>query len=112
MTVQYVDPTPLSMRFRVRLLRRRGQRLPWREVLNSPSYVLDLVTVSVDISGERYQAAELRAADPMVPSPIPKLYEPALLGFAPQAFRLRGFERVESSQGSYAVVQEWHCEEA
>ena len=64
------------------------------------------------ISGERYQAAELRAADPMVESPIPKLYEPVLLGFAPQAFRLRGFERVPSSGGGYAVVQEWHCEEA
>jgi hypothetical protein len=72
----------------------------------------DLVTVSVDISGERYQAAELRAADPMVESPIPKLYEPVLIGFAPQAFRLRGFESVLSSRGGYAVVQEWHCEEA
>lgn len=100
------------MKFRIRLLRRRGQRLAWREVLNSPSYVGDLVTVSVDISGERYQVAELRAGDPMVESPIPKLYEPVLLGFAPQAFTLRGFERVGSSGGGYAVVQEWHCEEA
>jgi hypothetical protein len=100
------------MKFRVRLLRRRGQRLPWREVLNSPSYVGDLITVSVDISGERYQAAELRAADPMVGSKIPKLYEPVLIRFAPQAFRLRGFERVPSSGGGYAVLQEWHCEEA
>jgi hypothetical protein len=100
------------MKFRVRLLRRRGQRLPWREVLNAPSYVGDLVTVVVDISGERYEAAELRAADPMVESPIPKLYEPVLIGFAPQAFRLRGFESVLSSGGGYAVVQEWHCEEA
>ena len=99
------------MKFRVRLLRRRGQRLPWREVLNSPSCVGDLITVSVDISGERYQAAELRAADPMVESPIPKLDEPVLLGFAPQAFRLRGFERVPSSAGGSAMVQEWHCEE-
>jgi putative ABC transport system substrate-binding protein len=29
-----------------------------------------------------------------VESPIPKLYEPVLIGFAPQAFRLRGFESV------------------
>jgi hypothetical protein len=99
------------MKFRVRLLGRRGQRLPWREVLNSPSYVGDLITVSVDISGERYQAAELRAADPMVGSKIPKLYEPVLIRFAPQAFRLRGFERVPSSGGGYAVLQEWHGEE-
>ena len=54
--------------------------------------------------------ATLRPADPMVESPLPKLYEPVLLGFATQAFRLRGFERVQSSSGDYAVVQEWHCE--
>jgi hypothetical protein len=34
-----------------------------------------------------------------------------LIRFAPQAFRLRGFERVPSSGGGYAVLQEWHGEE-
>ena len=38
------------------------------------------------------------------------MYEPVLLGFAPLAFRLRGFERVEDHGGDYAVVQEWHAE--
>jgi hypothetical protein len=28
------------------------------------------------------------------------------------SFELRGFESVLSSRGGYAVVQEWHCEEA
>ena len=41
---------------------------------------------------------------------VPKLYEAVLLGFAPIAFRLRGFERVEGPDGGSAVVQEWHCE--
>lgn len=62
--------------------------------------------MAVDISSEHYQAAELRVADPVVESPIPKLYEPVLLGFAPQAFRLRGFERVETRDGGYSVVQD------
>jgi hypothetical protein len=33
-----------------------------------------------------------------------------LLAFAPIAFRLRGFERLERASGAFAVVQEWHCE--
>jgi len=41
----------------------------------------------------------------------PVLYEPVLLGFAPVAFRLRGFERVEGLGGGFSVVQEWHVEE-
>lgn len=42
----------------------------------------------------------------------PALYEPVLLGFAPLAFRIRGFERVDAANGSCGVVQEWHVEEA
>jgi len=98
------------LRFKVFLLRRRGRRLPWREVQNGPAYVGDLITHAVDVKGERYQVATLRPADPMAESPVPKLYEPVLLGFAPLAFRLRGFERVEGPAGPIAVVQEWHCE--
>jgi hypothetical protein len=42
----------------------------------------------------------------------PRLYEAQLLGFATLAFRLRGFERVESQDGGHGVVQEWHVEGA
>src|SRR5947209_911620 len=41
----------------------------------------------------------------------PPLYEAVLLGFAPLAFRVRGFERVEGPHGGYSVAQEWHVEE-
>ena len=95
---------------RQRQLRQRGRRLPWREVINGPHYVGELVTHAVDVAGERYQVATLRPADPVAQSPIPELYEPVLLGFAPLAFRLRGFERAEGPGGWLAVVQEWHCE--
>jgi hypothetical protein len=33
-----------------------------------------------------------------------------LLGFAPLAFQIRGFERHEGPDGPYSVIQEWHCE--
>jgi hypothetical protein len=62
------------------------------------------------IGAEQFKVMTLRATDPMAPSPIPALYEPALLDFSPIAFRLRGFERVEHGASTYAVVQEWHCE--
>jgi hypothetical protein len=84
--------------------------LPWREVHNGQSYVGELMLHGVEVKDERYQALALRAADPVVSSPIPELYEPVLVAFSTLAFRLRGFERVESPQGAFSVVQEWHCE--
>lgn len=45
-----------------------------------------------------------------MPSPVPELYEPVLIGFAPLAFRLRGFERVEAKDGHFSVVQKCHGE--
>lgn len=99
-----------AVKFKVFLLRRRGQRLPWRDVQNGPRCVGDLISHSIDVSGERYQVLTLRPVDPMATSPIPELYEPVLLGFAPLAFRLRGFERAAGPEGDFAVVQEWHCE--
>lgn len=98
------------MRFRVYLLRQQGRRLPWREVKNGPAYIGDLLSQSVDAGGERYRILSLRPSDPMARESIPELYEPVLTVFAPLAFRLRGFERVEAKEGHCSVVQEWHCE--
>jgi len=39
-------------------------------------------------------------------NPLPDLYEPTLVRFAPNAFVLRGYERVETEQGAVGVVQE------
>lgn len=54
---------------------------------------------------------QLQPSDPMSSDKPPPLYEPVLLGFAPIAFRLRGFERVGQADNAYTVVQEWHVEE-
>ena len=109
MDVQY--PTG-AMRFNVYLLRRRGRRLPWREVKNGRSYIGTLVSHVEHHNGEPYSVLQLEPSDPMSTDRPPSLYEPVLLGFAPLAFRLRGFERIEGPDGGYSVVQEWHVEDA
>jgi hypothetical protein len=48
----------------------------------------------------------------MAEAPIADLYEPVLVGFSLLALRIRGFERAEGPQGPFAVLQEWHCEQA
>lgn len=97
------------MRFKVYLLRRRGRRLAWRDVINGPSYEGRLVTHYEDHGGERYCVTCIQPDDPMLTHSMPRLYEAVLLGFAPLAFRLRGYERAEDGGG---FVQEWHIEEA
>src|SRR5438270_10465195 len=99
------------MRFRVYLLRRRGRRLGWRDVKNGPTYVGSLSTHVETHAGEQYRITQLVPADPMSKEKPPALYEATLLGFAPLAFRLRGFERLEDGSGWYTVVQEWHVED-
>jgi len=104
-------PRAEVVHFKIYLLRRRGRRLPWRVVVNGPTYVGDLVTHTVDHGGDRYNVATLRQAGaPKAGELVPDLYEPVLLGFAPLAFRLRGFERVGEGDAAKGVVQEWHCE--
>lgn len=98
------------MRFRVYPLRYRGRRLAWRDVVNGPKYVGDLVSEQVTIGEERYQLLTLRPTDPAAPSPLAPLYEPVLLGFFTLAIRVRGFESVHRGTGAFGVVQEWHCE--
>jgi hypothetical protein len=98
------------VRFKVYLLRHRGRRLAWRDVLNGPTYFGDVISHQVTIGEERFKVLTLRSDDPAVPSPVAPLYEAVLLGFSPLAVRIRGFERIERDTGAYAVVQEWHCE--
>ncbi len=40
------------MRFRVLPLRRKGRRLPWRQVQNGPSYSDELITHIREVKGE------------------------------------------------------------
>jgi hypothetical protein len=99
------------MRFKVSLMRRRGRRLPWREVMNGQNYVGELVTHLVHHGEEQFEVATLRLPGcPKGRELVPDLYEPVLIRFATLAFRLRGYERVGDGENAYSVVQEWHCE--
>ncbi len=98
------------MRFKIRPLRINGRRLPWREIVNRPAFEGDLRTYEMQLRGHRVKAATLAAFDPAVQAALPDLYEPILVGIAPLAFQLRGFERLEGPDGPYSVAQEWHCE--
>lgn len=99
------------MRFKVYLLRRRGRRLPWREAQNGRPYVGTLVSHFEEHGGDCYSVLQLQPSDPMSTDRPPELYEPVLVGFAPIAFRVRGFERVGKDNDADSVVQEWHVEE-
>ena len=98
------------MRFKVRPLRVRGRRIDWRQVLNGPVFEGDLCTYELQVGAHRVKAASLAGLDPALAKQLPELYEPVLVGIAPLALVLRGFERVPSDHGAYTVLQEWHCE--
>lgn len=98
------------MRFKVYLLRERGRTLPWREVVNRPAYVGDLLTHTMVKPRGHYTVATLLSGDGYRVHLVPDLYEPVFRGMATLAFRLRGFERVDTRDGPITVIQEWHCE--
>ena len=98
------------MHLKVRLLRVRGHRLRWAEVLNGPAYQGDLVTYELSSAAGYVRAATLLMRDPAARKQLPDLYEPVLVGMATLALKLRGFERHDGPDGPYSVIQEWHCE--
>ena len=75
------------MRCRVYPLRRRGRRLPWREVVNGLSFEGDLSTYHLSLPDARYFVA--------------KLDEPILTSIGNGLLVLRGFER----EGGAATVR-------
>jgi len=98
------------MKVRVYPMRQRGRRLPWREIENGPSFVGALISYTTKHGESTYSVLALQSGNPAEKEkPLPDLYEPALVLFAPNAFVLRGYERVETTEGAIGVVQEWQC---
>ena len=91
------------MRFKVRCLRRRGQRIEGHLIANIPAIAGELRTHYVDYNGIRYFVAYL--ADPNKPAvgALLELFEPVLFNLAPNNMALRGFE-------AGGFVQEWILE--
>ena len=98
------------MIFRVYLLRRDGRQLNRLDAMNGPTYVGELQTVEGLSKEGLYQVAHLTAPGGLTRHLLPPLFEPVLVGIAPLALLLRGFERMKAPEGAYSVVQEWHCE--
>jgi hypothetical protein len=95
------------VRCRVYPLRRRGRRLPWRTVENSPAFEGELSTHYLTLKDARYFVAKLIAPGDALCKPIlPELWEPILVNAGNWVLVLRGFEREDGA----AVVQEWRCE--
>src|SRR5437879_7492451 len=92
-----------AMQFRVYPMRQRGRRLPWREIENGPSYVGTLQSYRIKHGEQDYNAVGLSAGTPAEAKPLPDLYEPTLVLFAQNAFVIRGFERVDTSEGTIGV---------
>ena len=99
------------MKVRVYPMRRRGRRLSWREIENGPSFVGTLQSYRMKHGEQAFEAVSLQTGSPAEGKPLSDLYEPVLQGFAPNAFVLRGYERLETPEGTIGVVQEWHCRE-
>jgi hypothetical protein len=57
----------------------------------------------------REQEYALTTGTPAEAKPLPDLYEPALVLFAQNAPVLRGYERLDTPEGTIGVVQEWQC---
>ena len=99
------------MYFKVLPLRRKGRKLPWREVQNGPAFSGDLITHIREVKGELLVVATLtNPVAPVTAQVLPELHQPVLVWITPLALRLRGFKRCEDPEGGFSVVQEWHCD--
>ena len=79
-------------------------------MLNALAFEGDLRTYEMQTGRHWVKAATLAQRDPAARKLLPDLYEPVLLGFAPLAFQLRGFERHEGPDRPFSAIQEGHCE--
>lgn len=97
------------MRFRVIPMRDRGVRMPLRELANQESFVGELVIYECvdEPSKHTLRVAALHGANQTSLDILPPLYDVAIVGMAPLAFSLRGYERIEGRRGPVDVAQEW-----
>jgi hypothetical protein len=97
------------MHCRVYLLRRRGRRLPRKEIENGLVYEGELSAYYMNGKGERFFVASLTGPRPRMVRVLPDLYEPALVALEDRVMILRGFERLGDGDSVCAVVQECSC---
>jgi hypothetical protein len=97
------------MKWRVRLMRKAGRRIPWKIVINDPGHVGTIRTqVCTYGSQEPYSIAVL-SGESVIANEL-ELLEPQLLMLGDQALILRGYERLRDDEGRFTLLQEWRCE--
>jgi len=100
------------MKWRVRLMRKAGRRIPWKALINEPGLIGTIRTHSCTYGDqEPYSVAVLNVSDSPIAGGI-ELLEPQLLMLGDQALILRGYEQLQNDDGPFTVLQEWRCEPA
>ena len=99
----------MAMKWRVRLMRKAGRRIPWKILINEPGMVGTIRTHDRTYRDqERYTVATLGGDSPIAAGI--ELIEPQLVMLGDQALILRGYERLINDDGPFTVLQEWRCE--
>ncbi len=94
------------MRFAIRLLRHRGQIIPWREVLKVDPFLGDLrieERLDKDVRRHRCVAKVIQDYSRGDCTPWPQLWDARIAGMSAQAFTLTGVERI----GGTEYAQSW-----
>lgn len=94
------------MKWRVRLMRKAGRRIPWKLLINDPGSMGQIRTSYCTYPGK----APYKVAEFLGEPALPELFEPQLLEIGDDVVLLRGYEQVKDGNESFTVLQEWRCE--
>jgi hypothetical protein len=99
------------MLVRLYKLRTQGRRLKEREIRALVALHGDLVMSSTAHPGiGAIERLDLIDPETSLSNLRATLFQPVLISLASQAFAFRGFERIETGEGAFSVMQEWRCE--
>jgi hypothetical protein len=94
------------MKWKVKLMRKSGRRIPWKFLVNDPGSTGQIRTHFRTYPNKAPYKVAVLLGEPA----LPELFAPQLLEIAHDVVLLRGFEQVKGANGSYTVLQEWRCE--
>jgi hypothetical protein len=97
------------MKWRVRLLRKAGRRIPWKSLVHDPGQVGTIRTQVCSYGSQGPFAVAVLSGESASANDI-ELLEPKLHMMCDEALILRGFERLQNDHGPLTVLQEWRCE--
>src|SRR5437867_3203427 len=97
------------MRVKLYLMRHRGRRLSWQDVVNSKPLAGDLGMYSIHHRNYgQVQVLELRDPTNQTDSGrLSTLFEPVLRDLGTNMMVFKGIERLETQDGPVGMVQEW-----